>query len=273
RSTRNSNLEVFQLNATSVTARAGASVSRRKTCVFVALAVMTAVVAPLVSAPGESSGAVDWTLSPDIPRKPSSVKLSGLDRGTAYDLWADVLVMNYGVSTRFVKALYDRRYDYGDVALLMEVSRAAKREPENVAPLKRQGLGWGAIAKRLGIRPASLERAKGNDSLFRRYTLSRCLANYYKMPDDRSIVILNEKGYGFEEIVLAANVCAHTGSPLRSVVSARQTGMRWRFVAEKHKMSPAKLGTPPAKSAAGKSSPTAQPKSGKTSRDTKSQSK
>jgi len=93
------------------------------------------------------------------------------------------------------------------------------------------------------------------------------------MPDDRPVVLLSEKGYGFEEIILAANVCAHTGSPLKSVVSARQTGMKWRFVAEKHKMSPAKLGTPPGKSSAAKDKAGGPSKTGTTSKDSKSQGK
>jgi len=255
------------------TVRERTSASRGTPCLLAAFLLLAAGVAPLVFVPGVSSAAVDWTLSPDIPKKPAAVKLSGLDRGTAYDLWADVLVTNYGVSVKFVKALYDRGYDYGDVALLMEDSRAARKEPEEVAPYKLKGLGWGAIAKKMGVHPATLERAKGNESLYRRYTLARCLANYHKMPDDRSVVLLNEKGYGFDEIILASNVCAHTGSPLRSVVSARQTGMKWRFVAEKHKMSPAKLGTPPGKSGAAKDKAAAPAKTGKTPTTSKSQGK
>lgn len=267
--------EVFELKTIGVTRRMRTFVSGRTTCLLVSFLALVAVSVPLVSLPGVSSAAVDWTLSADIPKKPSGVKLSGLDSGTAYNLWVDVLVTNYGISVKFVKGLYDRGYDYGDIALLMEISRAARKEPEEVAPLKRQGqgLGWGAIAKRLGVHPASMERAKGSDSLFRRYTLSRCLANYHRMPDDRALVLLNEKGYGFEEIVLAANVSAHTGSPLRSVVSARQSGMKWRYVAEKHKMSPAKLGTPPPKSGGAKDKAAAPAKAGKPSKDSKSQGK
>ena len=229
-----------------------ASASRRASRSLVAFLFLAAALAPLVSVPAPSSAAIDWTLSADIAKKPASVKLSALDRGSAYELWSDVLVTNYGVTARFVRALYDRGYDYGDVAMLMEDSRAAKKEPEDVAPYRLKGLGWGAIAKKLGVHPASLERAKGNESLFRRYTLARCLANYHKLPDDGSFVLLNEKGYGFDEIVLAANVSAHAGVPLRTVVAERQSGMKWRSVVEKHNMSPAKLGAPPTKSEPGK---------------------
>ena len=233
------------MNTTGVVALTTTFASGRTARLLVAFWVLVAVAAPLALVPGVSSGAVDWALSPDIPKKPSSVKLSGLDRGTAYELWVDVLVKDYGLSAKYVRALYDRGYDYGDVALLIEISRAADKDPRDVAPFKVQGLGWGAIAKKLGVHPASLERAKGNESLYRRYTLARCLSTYHRMPDDRPLVLLSEKGYGFDEIILAANVCAHTGSPLKSVVSARHTGMKWRFVAENHKMSPGKLGTPP----------------------------
>jgi len=247
----------------------------RAASVLIALSVLVAVAVSLACSSRVSLAAVDWTLSPDIPKKPSSVKLSPLDRGSAYDLWAEILVPNYGITIGFVKALYDRGYDYGDIALLMEISLAARKEPSEVVTLKRRGLGWGAIAKRLGVHPATLERAKGNDSLFRRYTLARCMGSYYKIPDNGVLVTLNEKGYGFDDIVLTVNVSAHTGAPLRNVVSARQSGMKWRFVAEKYKMSPAKLGTPPGKSVSAKDKDkTAGPsKAGKTSKDSKAQGK
>jgi hypothetical protein len=216
--------------------------------VLITLLILCGVSASVVSTYGVSSAAIDWSLSADISKKPAGVRPSPLDRGSAFDLWAEVLVSTYGVSIDFVRGLYDRGYEYGDIALLMELCRTANKEPADVVKFKRQGLGWGAVARRLGVHPSALDRAKGNESLFRRYVLARSLGHYYKIPDSGGLEMLNEKGYSFDDIALAVNVSAHTGAPLREVVSARQSGMRWRFVAEKFKMSPAKLGTPPRES-------------------------
>ncbi len=184
---------------------------------------------------------VDWAVGVELSNKPSEVKTSAAEKGMAYDLWAGILVTNYGVTVEFVTKLYDRGYDYGDVCLLLEVAKDSGKKPVEVAELKSRGLGWGAIAKRLGVHPSSLERAKGNESLFKRYQLVECLGRYYGMPDNSGLVLLNERGYDFDEIVLAVNLSAHTGTPLRDIVVFRQGGKKWRLVAEKFKMSPAKL--------------------------------
>ncbi|MFH0777761.1 MAG: hypothetical protein V2A71_03935 [Candidatus Eisenbacteria bacterium] len=209
------------------------------------LVCITIVLALLFALPSPCSAAIDWSLGADAGRKPSKIQITAIDRGNAYGIWAEVISGSFGVSVGFVESLYERRYNFEEVALVLEIANAAKAEPGEVAELKRKGMGWGAIAKQMGVHPASLERAKGNESLFRRYVLSRALAEYYGIPDREVLVLMNEKGYGFDEIVLAVNVCAYSAAPFREVVSARQKGARWRAVAEKFKISPARLGSPP----------------------------
>lgn len=201
----------------------------------------------LVTSPLSLAGDIDWSLSVDISSKPSKLELSPVDRGSAFEIWAEVISSSYSVSIGFVKALYDRGYDYGEVALMLELSSVSGKKPSEVAVLRKKGLGWGVIAKKLGIHPSRLKRAKGNESLFRRYVLADRLAGYYGIPDSKGLVILSKKGYGFDEVVLAVNLCAHSGAPLREVIKAREKSPKWKRVAEKFKLSPVKLSAPPAK--------------------------
>ena len=199
-----------------------------------------------------SAAGVNWAIAPDVAKKPAKLEISPLDRGSVNDIWARVLASSFNIKTSFVTSLYDRGYDYGDVALMVEIAATAKKDPADIAVLKRRGLGWGAIAKQLGVRPPALEKAKGKDSLFRRYLLAQCLAAYYGIPGGDGLALLNEKGYDFDEITMAVNVSALSGAPLQEVISARSGGSQWRAVAERFKLDPAKAGKPPAASAAGK---------------------
>lgn len=200
----------------------------------------------LVIIRGVWAGEIDWSLNPDMGKKPPRSELSPLESGSANELWAEVLASSYHVTVDFVNSLYERRLDFGEIALMLDIAQASKKDPSEIALLMRKGSGWGAIAKQVGIHPAEMERAKGKDSLFRRYVLARCLAGYYGIPDSEVLVLLNEKGYGFDEIAIAVNVCAHSGTPLRDVIAARASGAKWKIVAGKFKMSPAQLGKPPA---------------------------
>lgn len=206
----------------------------------------------LLILPGVCAGEIDWSLNPDMGKKPSRSGLSPLESGSANELWAKVLASSYNVTVDFVNSLYERRFDFGDIALMLDIARASKKDPSEIALLRGKGLGWGAIAKRVGIHPAEMERAKGKDSLFGRYVLARCLAGYYGIPDSEVLVLLSEKGYGFDEIAIAVNVCAHSSAPLRDVIAARASGAKWKIVAGKFKMSPAQLGKPPAEYPGGK---------------------
>jgi hypothetical protein len=237
------------------------TVGRRAVLILTSCCVCLAL---LVVAGGDSAAEIDWTLSAKISAKPSKVTLSPAEKGAAYDLWSDILVSKYGITPNFVSALYERRYDYGEIAMLVELAQAAHKDPADVAALRRRGLGWGALAKQLGVHPSSIARAKGNDVLFRRYVLADCLGSYYGVPDNSVLILLNEKKYDFGEIVLAVNVCAQTGVPLRQVVAARQGGTKWRHVAEKFKLPAGKLGTPPARPV---------PSGGKQSEDPKAKAK
>jgi hypothetical protein len=218
-------------------------------CVALAFSLVTPFLATL---PGVCAGEIDWSLNPDMGKKPARSELSPLESGSANELWAGVLASSYQVTVDFVNSLYERRLDFGEIALMMDMARASKKDPSDIAFLRRKGLGWGAIAKQVGVRPAEMERAKGKDSLFERYVLARCLAGYYGIPDSEVLVLLSEKGYGFDEIAIAVNVCAHSGTPLRDVIAARASGARWKMVAGKFKMSPAQLGKPPAEYLGGK---------------------
>ncbi|UCF79551.1 MAG: hypothetical protein JSW03_04725 [Candidatus Eiseniibacteriota bacterium] len=210
-------------------------------------AALTALVAVLLlaGAAANAAGDIDWSLSAEIRSRPSKLELSPVDRGSARELWAEVIAGSYGVTVSFVKGLHDRRYDFGDIALMLEFSSASGKKSSDVAVLMRKGLGWGAIAKELGVHPSALKRAKGNESLFRRYVLAERLAGYYGMPDEKPLMFLAEKGYDFDEIVLAVNLCVHSGAPLREVVKSREKSPKWRGVAEAFKVSPTKLSVVP----------------------------
>ena len=206
----------------------------------------------IAALPANGRADVNWSLSVNIGNRPSKLALSPIDRGNSYDIWAEVISGSYGVSVEFVKALYDRRYDFGEIALMLEIAHSAGKEPSEIATLRRKKLGWGAIAKEMGIHPAALNRAKGDEALFRRYVLASCLAGYYGMPDSKGVLLLAEKGYEFDEIALAANVCAHAQVSFEDVVKARAKGAKWKAVAEKFNVSPLKLGKPPAEQMKGK---------------------
>ena len=130
----------------------------------------------LVILPGVCAGEIDWSLNPDMGKKPARSELSPLESGSANELWAEVLASSYNVTVSFVNSLYERRFDFGDIALMLDIARASKKDPSEIALLRRKGLGWGAIAKQVGIHPAEMERAKGKNLLFGRYVLARCLA-------------------------------------------------------------------------------------------------
>jgi len=217
--------------------------ARRFVCpvILVILATVTAFVA--VSLAGD----IDWSVSASISSRPSKLELSPVDRGSAYEIWAKVISSSYGVSIGFVKGLYDRGYGFDEVALILEFSSLSEKGPSDIAVLRKKGLGWGAIAKELGVHPSALKRAKGKESLFTRYVLANRLAGYYGIPDSEVLVLLSEKGYGFDDIVLAVNLCAHSGAALRDIIKTRETAPKWKGVAEKFKVSPVKLSAPPAK--------------------------
>jgi len=214
--------------------------------VFHRVRFLSVALAVLIVLPCVCSAEIDWSISASVANKPARVRLNPIELGAVNQIWGQIIVGYYHVNIDFVNSLYDRGYGFDEIACLLEMAKASKKDRAGIAALRRGGLGWGAIAKRLGVNPATMERAKGRDSLFKRYVLAQCLAGYYRIPDREALVLLNEKGYGFDEIGIAANVSAHSGAPLRDVIAARATGAKWRVVAEKFKMSPANLGTPPA---------------------------
>ncbi|MCX5801779.1 MAG: hypothetical protein NTX17_10405 [Candidatus Eisenbacteria bacterium] len=200
----------------------------------------------LVVLPGMSAGDIDWSLGDKVARKPSRVELSPLERGSVNDLWVAIISGHYHVGGDFVNSLYDRGYSFDEIVPMLEMAKASKKDPSEIVILRRKGLDWNGIARKLGVRPAAMEKAKGKDLLFKRYVLAQCLADYYGIRDSEGLALLNEKGYGFGEIAIGVNVCANSGAPLRDVIATRATGARWRIVAEKVKMPPGKLGKPPA---------------------------
>jgi hypothetical protein len=198
-----------------------------------------------VASPSRADG-IDWSVSKEMNPRPAKLELTPVDRGNAYEIWAGVISSSYGVTVGFVGALYERGYDFGEIALLLELSEASGKKPPDIVVLRKKGHGWGVIAKSLGVHPSALERAKGNESLFRRYVLAERLALYYGLPDDEGLILLSEKGYGFGDIALAVNLCVHSGASLRDVIRTREKSPKWKGVAEKFKVSPANLRVPPA---------------------------
>lgn len=110
-----------------------------------------------------------------------------------------------------------------------------RRNPDEIWRLRQQGLGWGQIARKVGMHPGTfnkLQRAgmMDNDSIWEnwlgtRYSLSDAQINY-----------MRNLGFSWGEMTGIAHIAHRSGATLKQVVQRWQQEQRWDRVREHYKI-------------------------------------
>ena len=65
---------------------------------------------------------------------------------------------NYSLSDREINFLSKQGYTLAEITYLASLAKAGGKTVTSVAALRSQGVGWGVLAKRLGVRPDALRK-------------------------------------------------------------------------------------------------------------------
>lgn len=69
-----------------------------------------------------------------------------------------VLINEYGITQKQVDHLFKRGYTMDDVFYLSLLAKESNKDVNTVAALHAKGVGWGVLAKKLGVHPKVLNR-------------------------------------------------------------------------------------------------------------------
>ena len=64
----------------------------------------------------------------------------------------------YSVTERELKFLGKQGYTLAEIQYLALLAKQSRKSITNVAALRSKGIGWGVLAKRLGVRPSALRK-------------------------------------------------------------------------------------------------------------------
>ena len=82
-------------------------------------------------------------------------KLKGEDKKIG-----NALVNEYGVTWKQIDHLFKRGYTMDDVFYLSLLAKESGKDVNTVAAMHAKGVGWGVLAKKLGVHPDDLNRLR-----------------------------------------------------------------------------------------------------------------
>jgi len=68
------------------------------------------------------------------------------------------LIQYYSVSDKQIKFLNKQGYTLAEIQYLALLAKQSGKSIESVAALRSKGIGWGVLAKRLGVQPSALRK-------------------------------------------------------------------------------------------------------------------
>jgi|GEM_PF-4614235 len=128
--------------------------------------------------------------------KPASAQdLGGFER-----IAAQLLAERFGFDIGSILNLQDRTdQSIYDLAPYVQLGRQTRRDPYDVYRLRRQGLGWGEVAKRLGMQPGQFNRMRQQGAFDRDEIWGDVIEDRYGI-DDRTVVRRRRSGESWNRI-------------------------------------------------------------------------
>ncbi len=71
-----------------------------------------------------------------------------------------ILSRNFSVTKKEINSLRKRGYTLTEIYYLSLLAKQSKKNINSVAALRAKGVGWGVMAKKLGVRPADLNKTR-----------------------------------------------------------------------------------------------------------------
>ncbi len=161
-----------------------------------------------------------------------SVANAQFDRRNLEAVAALVLANKLGISASGVIALNNRTDEsIFDLAPVLQMQRNAPRSTANqIWELRRKGLGWGEIAKRVGIQPGQFNQMRNRGDFDRDRIWRDALSNGFTPRAD--IDWMRKMGLSWADVMTASVISRESGSPVNEVVRRFQTAGDWRRVTD-----------------------------------------
>ena len=130
----------------------------------------------------------------------------------------------YEIPEEQVQTLLERGIRFGEIDQAALLSCLSGKSLEEILAMRKED-PWGVIKKKLGLTPASYEKA---------YLLHRAdrLHRFYGMEKERAFALLSE-GYPNHWIRLAYLLEKHSGQKMEVIIHSRKKAERWKAYAER----------------------------------------
>jgi uncharacterized protein (DUF433 family) len=227
----------------------------RLTIVLVAvlLAISVAVYANGKNKPAQppsGAGPTEETTMPPATTTPSTTVPMTTMPMTSAEVEAfntNLVVSTFGVDRNSVMQLRAAGWSWGDITLMANIAMQAKRPILEIAQLRSQGMAYSDIATRYNLSLVAITSAPSmvTTRVAGFTTEYGYQPIYYKTDPWGNPVLtrydaerLSRLGYRWQDIAVAANISAETGTPVRDVLAWTDRGYTWAQVAREYGLSP-----------------------------------
>lgn len=141
-----------------------------------------------------------------------------------------ILADQFGIDTREVVVLRDRSGgSVYDLAPVYETAHYCHAHPSTVWDLRRQGLGWGQIAQRLGMHPGTFNKLRNAGAFDRDRFWTSTYRDRFGVTDQQ-VSVLRRGGGSLEDVLGAIIVGKLTNRDPQTVYDAYKTERSWATI-------------------------------------------
>lgn len=138
-----------------------------------------------------------------------------------------VIADRFGIDTReVIEIRRDSRLGYPELGGLLSGSYHMNAQAREVARLRRQGLGWGQIAHRIGMHPGQFNKLRNAGAFDTSRSWSGALSQRFGVREDEIIRVQRTAGR-LEDVVAAVILAKATGRSPQQVYDAYKTVKDW----------------------------------------------
>lgn len=142
-----------------------------------------------------------------------------------------VLADKFGIDTREIVTLQQQtRLPVYELSPILEGSYYFKQRPATVWQLREQGLGWGQIAQRVGMRPGQFNKLR-NQGAFDRDRFWTTSYHDRFGTSNTQISVVRQRGGTLEDVLGAIVIGKLTNKPPQDIYTRYQTERSWMTIA------------------------------------------
>lgn len=138
-----------------------------------------------------------------------------------------VIADRFGLDTReVVEIRRDSRVSFPDLGGLLSGSYQMNAQAREVARLRKQGLGWGQIAQRIGMHPGQFNKLRNAGAFDNTRSWTGALSQRFGVKEDEVARVVRSAGK-LEDVVASVIIAKATGKSPQTVYDAYKSVQDW----------------------------------------------